>query len=172
MKTMPKSHLQICKDLISLLGPCVTRLLFIAGLAISAALWAPAVSAAEHVRVHRVADTWETSASDDSIYFDPGSSSLDAAASQTVQRHVSKLRVAPELHIVVIAHVNDLGSSSLELAKGQERLDAVRKLLEESKISAGRIRMENHGSENRSSPPCADEECRRRNRRVDFLLHR
>lgn len=169
---MPKSRLQICNDLIAPFGPSVTRLLFIAGLAIGAALPAPAASAAAHVRVHRVPDTWETSASDDSVYFDPGSSSLDDVDSQTVQRHVSKLRAAPELRIVVIAHANDLGSSSLELAKGQERLDAVRKLLEESKISPGRIRTENHGSESRSSPPCADEECRRGNRRVDFLFHR
>lgn len=169
---MPKSRLQICNDPISSFGPSVIHLLFIAGLAIGAALPAPAASAAALVRVHRVPDTWETSASDDSIYFDSGSSLLDHADSQTVQRHVSKLRAAPELYIVVIAHASDLGSSSLELAKGQERLDAVRKLLEESKISSSRIRTENHGSESRSFPPCADEECRRQKRRVDFLFQR
>lgn len=80
--------------------------------------------------------------------------------------------VRPDLQITVIAHTDDLGSASIELATGQERLNAVRKRLEESKIVPGRIRTENHGSESRSDEPCADEECRRKKRRVDFLFRR
>jgi len=132
----------------------------------------PIAVAEEYYRVKRVPDTWEISASADSIYFDIESSSIDEAAYRIIQRHVAKLRSAPDLKITVIAHTDDLGSASIELATGQERLDAVRKRLEESKIAPGRIRTENHGSESRSTQPCAEEECRRHKRRVDFLFQR
>jgi outer membrane protein OmpA-like peptidoglycan-associated protein len=132
----------------------------------------PAAAAERTYRVKRVPDTWEVSASEDSVYFDLGSSSIDEAASRIIQRHVDKLRTAPDLRITVIAHTDDLGSASMELATGQERLDAVRKRLEEQKITPGRIRTENHGSESRSDHPCADVECRSKKRRVDFLFYR
>ena len=141
-------------------------------LAISTIVVVPAAVAEQHYRVQRIPDTWKSSASEDSIYFDLGSSSIDEAASQVLQRHVAKLRSAPEIKIVLIAHTDDLGSASIELAKGQERLDVVRKRLEEAKIGPERIRTENHGSESRSAPPCSDADCRRQKRRVDFLFQR
>lgn len=132
----------------------------------------PAAVADERYSVKRVPDTWQISASEESIYFDLGSSSIDETAFQVIQRHVAKLRSAPDLKITVIAHTDDLGSASMELATGQQRLDAVRKRLEESRIAPGRIHTENHGSESRSDNPCADEECRRKKRRVDLMFHR
>lgn len=172
MKTMPKCRLRIYSVVTNVSGFSVDRWLVIVGLAISVAISVSTATAAENSRVPRVPDTWQTAASDDSIYFGIGSSSIGDAAAQTMQRHMVKLKAAPQLHVTVIAHTNDLGSSSLELAKGQERLDVVRKRLEESRISPGRINTENQGSENRSGSLCADEECRRNNRRVDFLFHR
>ena len=153
-------------------GAASNLLFLVAMLAMSAAVFVPAAAAEQHYRVRRVPDTWEISGSEDSIYFDLGSSSIDEAGSRIIQRHVDKLRSAPDLQITVIAHTDDLGSASIELAAGQERLDAVRKRLAESKIAPGRIRTENHGSERRSDEPCADEGCRRKRRRVDFLFHR
>lgn len=144
---------------------------FIAILAGSALMASP-IAASENSDGQRVSDTWQMLASGDSIYFDLGAALIDDVASQTLQRHIAKLRATPELHIVVIAHTNDLSSSSFELAKGQERLDAVRKRLEEAKISPRRIRTENHGSESPFTLLCADEDCRSKNRRVDFLFHR
>jgi len=169
---MPKSRLRISRAGSNACGPAFSSLLFAAMLAMSAAMAGPAAAAEEHYRVRRVPDTWAFSASEDSIYFDLGSSLIDEAAAQIIQRHVAKLRSAPDLQIVVIAHTDNLGSASIELATGQERLDAVRKRLEESKIAPERIRMENHGSESRSDQPCAKEDCRRKKRRVDFLLQR
>ncbi len=169
---MPKSHLQICRAWRNAFRYSTQRLVLMTILAMSTTVVVPAVVTEEHYRVKRIPDTWKSSASEDSIYFDLGSSSIDEAASQVLQRHVAKLRSAPELKIVVIAHTDDLGSASIELAKGQERLDVVRKRLEEAKIGPERIRTENHGSESRSAPPCADEDCRRQKRRVDFLFQR
>ncbi len=166
------SRLQISRADTNASGFATRCHILIAILAMIAIFAHPEAIAEERYRVKRVPDTWEISASEDSIYFDLGSSSIDEAASRIIQRHVAKLRSAPALNIKVIAHTDDLGSASIELATGQERLEAVRKQLEESKIAPGRIRMENHGSESRSTEPCADEECWRHKRRVDFLFQR
>ena len=122
--------------------------------------------------VQRVPDTWEVTATEDSIYFNQESSSIGEEATATIRRHAAKLRGMPGLQITLIAHTGDLGSSSLELARGEDRLEAVRKRLEGLKVPPGRIRTENQGSENRNAEPCVDDECRNRNRRVDILFHR
>lgn len=141
-------------------------------LAMSTVAIASSTVTEDRYRVKRVPDRWEIAASEDSIYFDLRSSLIDEAASQVIERHASKLRSAPDLQIMVIAHTDDLGSASIELATGQQRLDVVRKRLGELKIDTTRIRTENHGSESRSAQPCADDECRRQKRRVDFLFQR
>lgn len=148
----------------------------IAILAIGVALSAPAAFAAPsaaQVSTHEKInpDTWKTVATEDSVYFALDSSKIDFRASQIIQRHAARLTEKPELTVVLIAHTDDLGSASIELAKGQARLLAVKKRLEELKIPTGRIRIENHGNESRSGSPCTDEECRRKNRRVDFVFH-
>jgi len=124
----------------------------------------------EQIRVLRVPDTWETKANDDSIYFERGSSLISDLAGELIRRHAAKLRAKPSLQITLIAHTGDLGSSSLELARGQNRLAAVRKRLVDLKVPPSRIRLENQGSENRNAEPCADEECRSRYGRVDVLF--
>lgn len=124
------------------------------------------------IRVPRVPDTWEVTATDDSIYFDQGSSLIGEDAAEVIRRHATKLRAMPGLKITLIAHTGDLGSSSLELARGQDRLEAVRNLLKDLKISLSRIRIENQGSESRNAQPCVEDECRSRNRRVDILFNR
>lgn len=168
----PKSPLRIFSDVSTAFGSNIIRMFFITALAISAALGIPDSASAEQHREKRASDTWETSASEDSVHFARRSSSIDEVASQIIQRHAAKLRSNPDLQITLIAHTDALGSASLELATGQARLDAVRERLEESKIAAGRIRTENHGSESSSLPPCADDECRANKRRVDFLFSR
>lgn len=169
---MQRSHLRISRADTNAPGFTTRCGILIAILAMIVAGASSAAVAEERYSVKRVPDTWEISPSEDSIYYDLASSSIDEAASLIIQRHVAKLRSAPNLQITLIAHTDDLGSASIELATGQERLDAVRKRLEDSKISSGRIRTENHGSESRSIQPCADDECRRHKRRVDFLFQR
>ncbi|MCF8150726.1 MAG: OmpA family protein [Sulfuritalea sp.] len=149
--------------------------LLVAFLAISAAMSAHFVFAAPPAaragtQEQKNPDTWKTVATEDSIYFDLGSSRIDYRASGTIARHAARLLEDPKLSVVLIAHTDDLGSASIELAKGQERLLAVKKRLEDLKIPAARIRIENHGSENRAGSTCTDEECRRKSRRVDFVF--
>lgn len=137
------------------------------------ALWAilPIDASAGQNGIRRLPDAWQAQASTDSIYFMREAATIDEDAEETIQRHVAKLRGAPGLSVTIVAHAEDMGSASLELAKGQERLDTVRGRLESSGIAAGRIRSLNHGSESRSAQECASDECRRSRRRVDFLFH-
>lgn len=120
--------------------------------------------------IQGLSDVWQAHASIDSIYFARGAATIDDAAEEIIQRHVAKLRGAPGPSVTIVAHTEDLRSASLELARGQERLDAVRRRLEDSGIAAGRIRSLNHGSESNSAQVCAGEDCRRFRRRVDFLF--
>ncbi len=155
----------------------IRRLCLVSTLATSTFIVHPAAVADQpknptHIRVQRVPDTWEVTATDDSIYFDQGSSLIGDEAADSIRRHAARLRAMPRLQITLIAHTDDLGSSSLEVARGEARLEAVRKRLEDSKVPLGKIRTENHGSESRNAEPCTDDECRSRNRRVDILFHR
>ena len=144
-------------------------------LAIVMALIAPVVFAASPaaqvaIPAQKNPDTWKTTATEDSVYFAPGSSRIDRQASRTIQRHAARLIEQPGLLVTLVAHTDDLGSASIELAKGQERLLAVKKMLEDLKVAGTRIRTENHGNESRGGSLCGDEECRRKNRRVDFVF--
>ena len=155
----------------------IPRLCLVATLVSGTLMATPAVGAGAlddtgQIRVLRMPDTWEVTAGENSIYFDQGSSSIEADAAELLSRHAARLRAMPGLRITLIAHTTDLGSSSLELARGQERLEAVRKRLEDLKVPPGRIRTENHGSERRNAQTCDDDNCLSRNRRVDILVHR
>ena len=151
---------------------CLAITLAIGTLAVHPAAVADQIDNSERIRVLRMPDTWQVTASDTSIYFDQGSSLIGEDAAELIRRCATKLRAMPGLQVTLIAHTGDLGSSSLELARGEDRLEAVRKRLEELKIPRGRIRTENHGSERRNTQPCTDDECLSRNRRVDILLHK
>lgn len=157
---------------------CLIRRLCLIAVSVTGTLIVPAAAVADQpekparIRVQRVPDTWEVTATDDSIYFDQGSSLIGEDATELIRRHAAKLRATPGLRITLIAHTGDLGSSSLEVARGQERLEEVAKRLEDLKIPRGRIRLENHGNESRDAQLCTDDECRSRNRRVDILFHR
>ena len=131
----------------------------------------PVAAPAGQNGIQGLSDAWQAHASIDSIYFARGAATIDKAAEEIIQRHVAKLRGAPGPSVTIVAHTEDLGSASLELARGQERLDAVRRRLEDSGIAARRIRSLNHGSESNSAQECAGEDCRRFRRRVDFLFH-
>lgn len=152
---------------------CLVSTLIIGTLMVnSAAAVADQLDNPEHIKLLRTPDTWQVTATDHSIYFDQGSSAIGEDAAELIRRYAAKLRAMPGLLVTLIAHTGDLGSSSLELARGQDRLEAVRKRLEDLKVPLGRIRTENHGSERRNTQACTDDDCLRKNRRVDILLHR
>ncbi|NJD33348.1 MAG: hypothetical protein FIA96_00645 [Betaproteobacteria bacterium] len=151
---------------------CRVSMLITGTLVIQSAAVAEQTDNPERSRVLRMPDTWAVTATEDSIYFDQGSSAIGEDAAELIRRYAAKLRAMPGLQVTLIAHTGDLGSSSLELARGQDRLEAVRKRLEDLKVPLGRIRTENHGSERRNTRACTDDDCLNKSRRVDILLHR
>lgn len=176
LKWIPNSTSLISGILRTVFWCFIRRMCLVSMLGISMLIVHPAAADQldnpERIRVLRMPDTWQVTATDTSIYFDQGSSLIGVDAAELIRRHAAKLRAMPGLQITLIAHTGDLGSSSLELARGEDRLEAVRKRLEDLKVPLGRIRTENHGSESRNAEPCTDDECRSRNRRVDILFHR
>jgi len=108
----------------------------------------------------------------ESVYFSASSAALDDDARQVIDRHIAKLNANPGLNVTLVAHTDELGSTALEIARGQDRLNGVLRILEEARISTWRIRSINVGSENSPATDCLDDGCRRLRRRIDFLFHR
>jgi outer membrane protein OmpA-like peptidoglycan-associated protein len=141
------------------------------GLMLAATLLAGSGAAETVTGIRRLPDARDARPNEDSIYFAQGSALIDAVALRTIQRHITRLAASPGLYATIVAHSDDLGSVSMEVARGQARLDAVRQLIEEAKIQPTRLRAINLGGESDSVSACADEDCRRLRRRVDFLFH-
>jgi outer membrane protein OmpA-like peptidoglycan-associated protein len=84
---------------------------------------------------------------------------------------IAAIRRLPESAITVSAHTDERGSAEYNQELSERRALAVRQILVERGISAGRILAVGYGE----SQPIADngtEEGRRRNRRVEFLVER
>jgi outer membrane protein OmpA-like peptidoglycan-associated protein len=131
-----------------------------------------AAESGQRPRIERLPDGRDAVPSEDSIYFGVASATLDADALQVIRRHIARLEANPQLYLTLVAHTDELGSTALEIAWGQDRLNVVLKLLEAARISQRRIRSINLGSEIESSEDCSDDTCRRLRRRIDFLFHR
>lgn len=144
----------------------------IAALAALAALPCGGTEATSPSLIEKLPDGRATHAGPDSIYFPASSALLDEEARKVLQRHVSRLELNPALNVTLVAHTDELGSTALEIARGQDRLNVVQRILEEARISRWRIRTVNLGSEIAPAEDCNDDNCRRQRRRIDFLFHR
>lgn len=123
-------------------------------------------------RVERLPDGWQAKPSEGSIYFSAASAALDDEGLRVLRRHIAKLEAFPHLNITLVAHTDELGSTGLEIARGQDRLNSVQRVFEDARIPQRRIRMLNLGSENSPAVDCGDDACRRTRRRIDVLFHR
>ena len=127
---------------------------------------------APNAKIERLPDGRDTQPGRDSVYFAAASAALDDEARQVIDRHVAKLAANPGLNLTLVAHTDELGSTALEIARGQDRLNVVQRVLEDARISPWRIRTLKLGSEVPPAEDCSDDDCRRLRRRVDFLFHR
>ncbi len=133
---------------------------------------ASAAENAAQAGIERLPDGWQAKPSEDSIYFSASSAALDDDALRVLHRHLAKLEAFPHLNITLVAHTDELGSTALEIARGQDRLNVVQRVLDEARIPQRRIRAINLGSESSPAPDCTDDACRRIRRRIDVLFHR
>ena len=127
---------------------------------------------APQAAIAKLPDGRATQPGPDSVFFSVSSAVLDHEARQVVDRHIAKLIANPGLNVTLVAHTDDLGSTALEIARGQDRLNVVQRVMEEARISRWRIRTVNLGSEVQPEDDCDDDACRRLRRRIDFLFHR
>ncbi|HPQ14848.1 MAG TPA: OmpA family protein [Bryobacteraceae bacterium] len=109
------------------------------------------------------------------VYFRLNSHSVDARAREILVRNAGAMRTMLKEHrnlvIVIEGHCDDRGPTDYNLTLGRLRAEAVRRVLEEQGVPAGRLRVTSAGH---SKPQCTmpDEDCRRKNRRVHFRAAR
>ena len=123
-------------------------------------------------RIDYLPDVRQARPTEDSVYFAASSASLDDSAWSVIRRHIARLEANPGLYLTLVAHTDELGSTALEIARGQDRLNVVQRILDEARIARTRIRTINAGSETSPAANCDDDACRRLRRRIDFLFHR
>lgn len=122
--------------------------------------------------IERLPDGRDARPNENSVFFAASSAKLDGEAMRVISRHIEKLLAFPQLNLTLVAHTDELGSTALEIARGQDRLNVVLRVLEEARIPARRIRSINLGSDSSPAENCTDDPCRQLRRRIDFLFHR
>lgn len=140
--------------------------------AASASHHVTAADAIDRPRIERLPNGWDARPEEDSVYFATTPANLDEDALRVIRRHVAKLEANPQLNLTLVAHSDELGSTALEIARGQDRLNVVQRIFEEARIAPRRIRSINFGAESSPAENCIGDACRRLRRRIDFLFHR
>jgi outer membrane protein OmpA-like peptidoglycan-associated protein len=115
--------------------------------------------------------TSTSSARTGSHYFRSNQIALDESAIALISRYAETLRDNQDNWIVLRGHRNDLGSSSYEIALGQQRIDAVRTALLSAGVKPARIRTEIHGDDTGVVSACDNDDCRRQRQCVDIVLN-
>lgn len=102
------------------------------------------------------------------IYFDYDSSSLNAAALQTLAENAEKIKEVPNVIIQVAGHCDERGTQEYNLALGERRALAVREHLRQLGVSGDRMITISFGEEN-PAVPGNNEAAWAKNRRCEFL---
>lgn len=103
------------------------------------------------------------------VYFDRGTSQLLDDSYIELGRVVEMMKENPTVKIELSGHTDNQGNSKLNIQLSQERVDVVKKYLEDHGVEANRIRGKGYGG-TRPVASNASEESRKLNRRVDFTI--
>jgi peptidoglycan-associated lipoprotein len=101
----------------------------------------------------------------DRVFFLTDSSSLDAAAQQTLIRQAEWLAQNPGVSVTIEGHADERGTRAYNLALGARRAQAARDFLLAQGVSAGRMTTVSFGKE-RPVALCSNESCWSQNRRA------
>ena len=104
-----------------------------------------------------------------SVYFAPGSSSMNPAERSKLKGVVQRLLADKRLVVTLIGHANDNGSASFNLAVADSRIGAVAAALKKQGIAAHQIQRSAQGGEQLPAD-CRSSDCRRAMRRVDLVF--
>lgn len=103
------------------------------------------------------------------IYFNRGSTRLDSAAQNLLDKKASWLRTNPGVKVVIEGHTDFKGSKEYNLALGDRRSGAVKSYLMRQGVARERLVAISYGKE-RPAVTGRTEEDRAKNRRVHFVI--
>lgn len=104
-----------------------------------------------------------------SIFFSLGSSTIHQREKEKLRDLASLLTKDKTMYVMLIGHANDNGSRSFNLAVADARVEAVSRFLRKFRVQTHQIKKNVIGGEKISST-CLSQECRRKMRRVEFII--
>jgi len=102
------------------------------------------------------------------VYFDFDKSVVKSEFREVIQKQAESIKHDKNDVVSVEGNCDERGSAEYNLALGQRRADAVKKLLLASGVRASQIKTTSWGKE-KPKLLCHDESCWKENRRVDFV---
>jgi outer membrane protein OmpA-like peptidoglycan-associated protein len=106
-----------------------------------------------------------------SIHFAPNTIALAPAELKEISCVADSIRGDPKMSVKVRVHLDDLGSSSYEIAIAQKRLAEVRQILRTVGIPEARIRLE-IATDNLNGVACTLDACQAESTFVDLVRQR
>lgn len=118
----------------------------------------------------RVVEAPETAVLDpeNNIFFKADELRLDPEDGQKLQRHAQRLKENPKLRVTLVGYADDQGSRAIQLAKAEQRLDAVFQSLRRMGVPVRQLKRYPVGRE-KTSPGCNMADCRDNMRRVELV---
>ncbi|WP_265949924.1 OmpA family protein [Dechloromonas sp. A34] len=118
----------------------------------------------------RVVETLATAALDpeSNIFFKDNELRLDPEDGQKLQRHAQRLKENPKLRVTLVGFADDQGSRSIQLAKAEQRVDAVFQSLRRMGVAVRQLKRYPVGRE-KTNPGCNAADCRNTMRRVELV---
>lgn len=107
-------------------------------------------------------------ADSDIVYFQSGSTEIEAGERLKLPAHAERLKADPRLVVTLVGHTDDQGSPSYNLAIAQGRVDAVFAALRRLGVPARQMQRYPVGRE-KMEVGCTTVECRRAMRRVELV---
>ncbi len=102
------------------------------------------------------------------IYFEFDSATVPAQYRPVVEAHAEYLRERPRLIVTLEGHADELGTREYNIALGERRGQAVRRLMQFQGVEAAQLEVVSYGEE-RPAVAGQDEASWTRNRRVEIL---
>lgn len=105
---------------------------------------------------------------ENNIFFKADETQLDPEDSQKLQRHAQRLKDNPKLRVTLVGYADDQGSRSIQLAKAEQRLDAVFQSLRRMGVAVRQLKRYPVGRE-KTNPGCNAADCQNTMRRVELV---
>ena len=102
------------------------------------------------------------------VYFDFDSSTVKEDALPIIRAHADYLAANSQVHFTLEGHTDERGTREYNLALGERRADAVRRLLIANGVSPSQVKVVSYGEE-RPAVLGHDESAWRMNRRAEFV---